>query len=160
MTNLVQQILEIAKERGITQKRLAEQAHLKPAALSRAKRTGAANFKLVDNLAQAAGLRLVVLDREAAPAALRRRERTSFEDRHRGLAWSNPDASRETIIRQALVRPTFDTLLDAALAVGVDRLEAEWNLLKAGESPESRRAQRLTEKILRNIRHGYEQAQA
>lgn len=160
MDNVIQQIVEAAKGKGMTQKRLADGAHVKPAALSRAKRSGSATLKLVDSLVRAAGLQLVVSDRAAASPVTRRRDRATFEDRHRGLVWSNPGANRETIIRRALVRPTFDTLLDAALTVGVDRLEAEWNTLKAGDSPEMRKAQPLTEKILRNIRHGYEQAQA
>lgn len=47
-----------------------------------------------------------------------------------GLVWSNPDASDDTLIAAALLRPNFHLLLDIAAHFGLDRLKTRWERLK------------------------------
>jgi transcriptional regulator with XRE-family HTH domain len=88
----------------------------------------------------------------------RSRAPRSFRERHPELAWSNSKASDEVYIRGALLEPRFHTLLDAAKTFGLAQLDREWALLAAEASPQARRAAVTTERTLRNLHNGYEQA--
>ncbi len=77
-----------------------------------------------------------------------------------GLVWSNRQAKDGVRIRTALARPRFDVLLDAALAFGPDRLEAEWQVLKEDALVDVRAVEPTVARIMGNIRRGYEHARA
>ena len=89
---------------------------------------------------------------------LKERHQTFREKYGVALAWSNSQASNDVLIRRALVAPRFQVLLDAALEFGIDKLSAEWALLREEGSSETLRAAPVTERILRHIREGYKQA--
>ena len=80
--------------------------------------------------------------------------------RHPGLIWSNPEPGDTAFLCAALLRPRYDTLLEAALVFGVGRLESELAALLAEDTPEARRAAPITRRILRNIARGFERAPA
>jgi len=77
-----------------------------------------------------------------------------------GLVWSNPNASDEIMIINALLRPGFHLLLDIAARFGLTRLVTTWEGLKTrmAESnlPEERvQIQRVTptvERCLANMK--------
>jgi hypothetical protein len=81
--------------------------------------------------------------------------RREFWQRHPGLVWSNPDAGDAVQIRAALLHPRFGLLLDIALEFGLDRVREEWELLRAENTPEARRARDAVERILQNIQQGF-----
>lgn len=159
--SLISQILAVARSRGINQKALAERIGVREETLSRMKKRGSARLSFVETLAEAAGVSLGLLTPGGHPALSRpSSSSTSFQEKHRTLAWSNPKASRTLLLRRALVMPEFQTLLDASLEFGVGAVAAEWESLKTSGDPEVIRAQPITERLLRNIAHGYHQATA
>ena len=86
--------------------------------------------------------------------------RRAFWLRHPGLVWSNPEADDSAFICAALLRPRFSRLLDIAAEFGVERLQREWALLQAEETPEARRAEAAVERILSHIEKGFSLAAA
>jgi hypothetical protein len=79
---------------------------------------------------------------------------------HRGIAWSNPEASDSVRIRAALLRPRFELLLDLAVAFGLNRLSEEWSFLEADPTPEVERARPFVHRILLHIEKGFSRASA
>lgn len=75
-----------------------------------------------------------------------------------GIVWSNPDASDEVRIANALLRPRFFELLEVAAVIGLDCIEAEWSALQDEGGREVERARPIVERILRNIREGKRRA--
>src|SRR5262245_52646074 len=71
-----------------------------------------------------------------------------------GLVWSNPGASDDVFIRAALVRPRYLELLEIVERFGMARVEEQWRILELDGSGEARRAARIVERILRNLRQG------
>lgn len=157
MNSLIDQIISAAHARGVNQTTLAARAGVPKETLSRAKKRGSAGLDIVQALARAAGVNVGIVP--AVPSA-RSAPPVTFRERHRLLAWSNPGASPTVLLRRALVAPEFSTLLDAALEFGVDEVVQEWESLKSSGDPEAKRAAPITDRILRNIRHGYQQAAA
>jgi hypothetical protein len=86
--------------------------------------------------------------------------RASIWERHPGLIWSNRQADDAVRIRAALLKPNFPTLLDVAVTFGPDRLATEWTVLWNDPYTDTRRAAPAVERILTNIRRGYEQARS
>ena len=170
MSKLITAIVNSAALQGISQKALAMRAGIAEASLSRMKRKPSVSSSALERLASSAGLRLALLP--ATPATTRpaiapladalpaHTAAQRFAEKHRQLAWSNPEAAPDVLLRQALTRPDFSVLLDAATAFGLDAVEQQWQALQAEASPEALRAQLGTTRMLRNIRHGYEQASA
>lgn len=168
-SKLIATIVDASAAKGINQKALARAALVSEESLSRLKKSGNPTMAVVERLANIAGLHFALLPDDTAPkratAPARHRFQTpsspkAFRDAHRTLVWSNPNADDTTYIRKALLQPRFTVLLDAALSFGVPRLKAEWETLLADGSPEVRRATPVTQRVLRNIQHGYEQASA
>ena len=157
MNTLIDQIISAARARGVNQTTLAARAGVPKETLSRAKKRGSAGLDIVQALARAAGVNVGIVP--AAPSP-RSAPPVTFRERHHLLAWSNPGASPTVLLRRALVAPEFSTLLDAALEFGVDEVVQEWESLKSSGDPEAKRAAPITDRILRNIRHGYQQAAA
>lgn len=159
---LLDPIFEEAARLGLTQKGLAEKAGLSAEGLSRLKKRGRAQLGTVERLAGLVGLALAVVP-TGTPArrpgrSAPRRVAASFSERHPELVWSNSRAPSEVFIQRALLDPRFGVLLDAATEFGLARVEHEWSALVSAPSGEVRRAAPMTERILRNIRRGYEQA--
>ena len=88
----------------------------------------------------------------------------AFWREHHGVAlvWSNPAASDDVMIRNALLKPNFHLLLDIAVRFGFPRLVTIWEELKEelenSEWPEERqqvrRATPIVERCLTNMREG------
>ena len=179
MNPLVAAILAEAAARGISQKSLAASAGIPEETLSRMKRKPSVRSEALERLAKSAGLRLALLpassaskDEDLEPVNIEKTlttasgtgaaapARTGFRQKYRKLVWSNPEAPAEVFVRQALLKPDFSVLLDAATEFGLDFVDQQWTLLQAEASHEAVRATPVTQRMLRNIRHGYEQAAA
>lgn len=173
MQSLINTIINQAAAKGISQKALAASARVPPETLSRMKRRPSVRAGVLERLALGAGLRLSLVGVGVAEADLARpavQPRTAsplnspvvsplpFTQKYRHLVWSNPDAPAEVFVRQALLKPDFSVLLDAAIEFGLDFVDAQWAVLMAEGSKEAVRAKPATERTLRNIRGGYEQA--
>jgi transcriptional regulator with XRE-family HTH domain len=174
MSNLLNQIIEHANQHGVSQKDLAVRTGIAEGSLSRAKRKGSLNSNTLELLAKEAGVELVVTPLKGHPTEMNRRSpveevsplagersgQTPFKDKHRLLAWSNPAAPVDVLIRKALVRPDFGVLLDAATELGLERVEEQWVLLQNEASKETTRTAPVTNRMLRHIRRGYDQTTA
>ena len=79
---------------------------------------------------------------------------------HPGLVWSNPHAGDDVRIRAALLRPRFLELLEVVAVLGIVRVEEQWRLLEEEDTPLSRRATPVVQRILGNVRRGMEVALA
>jgi len=84
----------------------------------------------------------------------------AFQSRHPGLVWSHSRPSEAVLIRAALLRPRFETILDACVEFGLERVRGEWNALAHDATPEVRRAEPQVSRILRHIAEGFADAQA
>lgn len=157
MSELLSQIIEAGQAKGLNQKALAARAGVSEEALSRAKKRGNIRSNMLESLAKAAGLAINLAP--AAPVPPFPIAKT-FRERHRDLVWSNPNAPDEVLIRAALIKPKFMILLDAAIEYGVDRLKCEWGVLRSQAENETVRIAPITERILKNIEYGYQQASA
>lgn len=171
MQSLINTIINQAAAKGISQKALAASAGVPPETLSRMKRRPSVRAGVLERLALGAGLRLAlvgVADADLARPAAQPRlppppnspvvSPLPFTQKYRQLVWSNPDAPAEVFVRQALLKPDFSVLLDAATEFGLDFVDAQWAVLMTEGSKEAVRARPATERTLRNIRGGYEQA--
>jgi hypothetical protein len=171
MQSLINTIINQAAAKGISQKTLAARAGVPPETLSRMKRRPSVRAGALERLALGAGLRLALVglaDADLARPAVQPRlpsppsspvvSPLPFTQKYRQLVWSNPDAPAEVFVRQALLKPDFSVLLDAAMEFGLDFVDAQWAVLMAEGSKEAVRARPATERTLRNIRGGYEQA--
>ena len=170
MQALITAIISQAAAKGISQKALAASAGVPPETLSRMKRKPSVRAQALERLAKGAGLRLTLVDAGAATNLLADRRVSAesaesvpvaplpFKQKYRQLAWSNPDASAAVFVRQALLKPDFSVLLDAATEFGLAFLDEQWAVLLAEGSKEAVRALPATGRTLRNIRFGYEQA--
>ncbi len=83
-----------------------------------------------------------------------------FWRKHPGLVWSNPAADDSTHIRAALIRPRFGRLLDIVVEFGLERVRGEWTELQKDDTREIMRARGPVERILANIRKGFDLAAA
>jgi len=77
-----------------------------------------------------------------------------------GLVWSNPNAGDAVRIRAALLNPKFHVLLAIAVEFGCERLQEEWDILKADPLTDTCRATASVNRILKNILRGYELARS
>lgn len=157
MTALVLTLLQTAKRQGLSQKQLAALAGLPEETLSRLKRKPSVQTDVLERLARCVGLQLSL-----QPASYDEAQTTPqrFQQKYKHLVWSNPEASAATFIRQALLKPDYQTLLDAALEFGLDALDEQWRILQAENAPAAKRAAPTTQRMLDNLRHGYQQAAA
>jgi len=78
----------------------------------------------------------------------------NLQKKYPGLVWSNPKASREIYIRQALLRPRFTRLFSMASDFGVSKLKKEWTVLKIDGGFEVEKAAPEVERILKNMDTG------
>jgi len=160
MNPLITQILDQSRQRGLAQKDLAAEAQVSPENVSRLKKGANPSLALTEALARAAGLQLclIPLGQRVAHQPLPRE--LTFRDKYKALVWSNREADDAVFIRRALLQSRFTVVLDAAKEFGLDRIENEWAKLATENTDEFARAAKLTDRILKNIRHGYEQITA
>lgn len=162
MQTLISTIIDQAAAKGISQKALAASAGVPPETLSRMKRKPSVRSQALERLAKGAGLRLTLVDAGAAGARASSQSAPvaplPFKQKYRQLVWSNPDAPAEVFVRQALLKPDFSVLLDAATEFGLAFVDEQWAVLVAEGSKEAVRALAVTGRTLRNIRYGFEQA--
>lgn len=173
---LLEQIIAAGKARGLPQKALAEKAGVRAETLSRRKRSGSMTLGHVEQLALAAGVQLSLTstikksDESLASSmqvTLASPTTASFRDKYlAALAWSNPEIDTATLRRLALAKPQFQMLLDAAVEFGIDTLERDWQAMQAIDADtdpnkgQLRKIAPTTERLLKHIRYGYEQAKA
>ena len=160
---LIAEIVDYARTQGLTQKVLASRANVPAETLSRAKTRGGSTLAVAEALAEAAGTRLVLAGHRQATAPARdfRGQHRDFRGQHGvALAWSNREAPVDVLIRQALLQPRFQVLLDAAVEFGLDSVAREWNRLRAEGSPEAVKARPVTDRILGHLSDGYREATA
>jgi hypothetical protein len=81
-----------------------------------------------------------------------------FWKAQRGLIWSNPNAGDSAHIRAALLRPRFGQLLEIAVEFRLERVRAEWAVLKEERTRDAERARLPVERILRHIEEGFARA--
>ena len=82
-----------------------------------------------------------------------------FWENYPGLVWSNPQADDSAYICAALLKPHFTIILGLCAEFGLERVETEWHsLLREGEMGKVNRAKPLVERILGNIKTGFEDA--
>ena len=171
MQSLINIVISQAAAKGISQKALAARAGVPPETLSRMKRRPSVRAGVLERLALGAGLRLALVDVDVGAADTGAAVQSAqppvtanvplpptFTQKYRQLVWSNPDAPAEVFVRQALLKPDFQVLLDAATEFGLNFVDTQWALLMAEGSKEALRAKPHAERTLRNIRYGYEQA--
>ncbi|MEN9886569.1 MAG: hypothetical protein RL758_1147 [Pseudomonadota bacterium] len=151
MSALVSTLFDAAHSQGLSQKQWAERLGMPPETLSRLKRKKSVQSDVLERLARSVGLALTL-----TPAP----KTQPFREKYKNLVWSNPNASPEVFLRQALLRPEFTVLLDAALEFGLPALLEQWRVLQAETTPEALRAAPTTSRMLRNLQDGQRQAAA
>ena len=89
-------------------------------------------------------------------------KKLNLRKKYPGLVWSNPEASEEIYIRQALLKPRFTQLFSMAEDFGVNALKREWAILKADPISvrEVERVAPEVERILQNMETGIALAKA
>lgn len=160
--SLVDTVLHAAQAQGLDQIRLARRAGLRAETVSRAKHRGTIDLGSLQALAQAVGLELSLRPRpntSPLPATGQRStgQRSPLADPKWGLAWSNPDAPAEALVRNALAHGNFDLLLQAVLSHGMDTVRTQWRQV-APTLPS--RARQEVERKLRNIEQGLNDAES
>jgi transcriptional regulator with XRE-family HTH domain len=155
-------VLQAAQAQGLDQARLARRAGLRAETVSRAKHRGTIDLSSLQALAQAVGLELTLKPATGPTALPPQPERSSarrspLADPKWGLAWSNPDASAEVLVRNALAHGNFDLLLQAVLGHGLAFVKTQWRQV----SPTlPTRARQEVERKLNNIEQGLNDAAA
>lgn len=152
---LLEPILNAARQQGMDQSGLAKAAGLSPESISRAKRRPSMDLSTLVSLADAAGMTISV-EPKGTTAPTTPAQPKLLADPSWGLAWSNPDGiSDAALIRAALHRGNFTVVLEACATYGVERVAAEWRDLStrpgAGLGPHQ---VAQVERVLRNIRQG------
>lgn len=168
--SIINEIINAAKQQGVSQKALASLSGLPAESISRAKRSDAASLHTLHALARAANVQIGIVaikNYQLMPSAASASSPASsklypqgFAQRHKSLVWSNPNASLDTLLRAALVAPQFDRLLDAATEVGIKKLNTLWRALQVNAELEVLRAAPITNRMLKHIQDGYQQALA
>lgn len=158
---LLEPILEAARQQGMDQSGLARAAGLSPESISRAKRRPSMDLSTLASLADAAGMTIRVEPKRIA-APTRPAPAKPLADPSWGLAWSNPDGiSDAALIRAALHRGNFTVVLEACARYGVERVLTEWHdLVSRPEAGLGRHQIDQVERILRNIRQAHGHAAA
>lgn len=156
---LLDTVLQAAHDSGLDQSRLAQRAGLRAETISRAKRRGTLDLGSLQALAGAVGMELTLTPSSPARAPANRitPSRSPLADPRWGLAWSNPDAPAEVLVRNALAHGNFDLLLQAVLGHGLGVVKAQWRQV-APTLPT--RARQEVERKLRNIEKGLRDAEA
>ncbi len=157
---LLGQVLEAAGARGFDQAQLANEAGLKPETISRAKKRVGMALSTLSRLASAVGLQVVLqpagvpvtqpLPHASRPAAL---SSPQF-----GLAWSNPGAPEDALLRNALLQGRFDAILESAAQDGVAFVRKHMIGLRQEGALDDGRFVKL-DRMVNSIERGFSDAQ-
>jgi transcriptional regulator with XRE-family HTH domain len=159
---LLTQILDTARAAGLDQARLAHAAGVAPETISRAKKRGTMDLSTLQPLARAAGLVLTLSGGPAValPEAAAAR-RSSLAHPSRGLAWSNAAMSHEALVRNALMKGSYDLVLESVLEHGLPFVRQQWALMTGdADLGMSARARADISRKLLNIERGMTHAAA
>jgi transcriptional regulator with XRE-family HTH domain len=152
-SELLQNILTAATQQGLDQAQLAAKAKVRPETISRAKKRDTADIKTLQSLAHAAGLEL-----QLQPLPSKNTAPTSPLAHPRfGLAWSNPNASAEALVCNAIKSGNYHLLLNAAVGHGLVFLRQQFNAIAPTLRAQSRKE---IKRKLGNIERGFSHAQA
>lgn len=156
--HLIDAVLAAARRQGLDQRQLAERAGLRPETVSRAKRRGTLDLASLQALAGVVGLELALQPGQrydAPPPSPPTVARSPLAAPQWGLAWSNPDAPPEALLRNALAHGRFDLLLQAVIGHGLDAVLQQWQQV-APTLPA--RARKEVQRKLNNIEKGWTDA--
>lgn len=156
--SLIESVLQAARTQGMDQCALAERAGLRPETVSRAKRRGTLDLSSLQALARVVGLELALQPGQrygALPPSPPPVARSPLAEPQWGLAWSNPDAPADALVRNALAHGRFDLLLQAVIGHGLDSVLQQWQQV-APTLPA--RARREVQRKLDNIEKGWTDA--
>ncbi len=160
---LLTQVLDAAREAGLDQSRLAHAAGVAPETISRAKKRGTIDLRTLQPLAHAVGLALTLSGRPASMSSpdVATAKRSSLADPSRGLAWSNAAMSHEALVRNALLKGSYDLVLESVLEHGLPFVRQQWALMMAdADVGMSARARADVSRKLLNIERGLSHATA
>lgn len=148
---LLQDILAVAHDRGLDQKRLAHLSGVPAETISRAKKRGTVDLKTLEQLAKAVDARICLS--QVSPI----RENSPLTDPKWGLAWSNRQASTESVVRAALIKGAYTAILEAVVHHGLQFVQDQWSAICANQAPKQ---EQYVAAMLRNIAIGVSRAQA
>ncbi len=150
---LLNTVIAIAAQRGLDQRQLAQRADIRPETISRAKKRGTVDLTTLQRLAQAAELELTLRPLKGTGAI----SNSPLAQPRFGLAWSNPNASAEALVSNALKKGHYHLLLQAAAAHGLAFVHEQLHAMAPALAPKSK--QEVLRK-LSNIEKGFSNAQA
>jgi transcriptional regulator with XRE-family HTH domain len=158
-SSLLQQVITTAKAAGLDQRALARAADIKPETISRAKKRGSLDLETLAAIAKASGL---VLGLQPATASTPEQpvRHSALADPAWGLAWSNPSASAEALVRNALIRGGYAAVLQAVLEHGIDFVRTQWAQVVRGEEGVTSKSKENIRRMLSNIEKGMADAAA
>ncbi len=174
LSSHLQRILAAAQAKGLRQRDLASIARVRAESISRAKRRSNIDFKTLRALAAAVGLEIFLepfgaaghgqacAATQLATEPPRPGQRSTLADPQWGLAYSNAGAPAQALVRNALIKGSYDAILEAVMAHSLAGVEQEWQSLRGAPHDPGLSGLRLAnvERMLRNIRTGIELAAA
>jgi len=140
------------KSLRLTQEAAAHESGISLSMLRRAESRGCIPLPQLLKLANTIGCQLHLYSKPKDPGS--DSLKTSLNQRHPGLVWSNSKASQEIYIRKALLNPRFGQLLKLAKEFGLKALKDEWTNLAAQFPGEAQRVEMEVVRILRNMESG------
>lgn len=152
-TELLPNILSAALQQGLDQAQLAAKAKVRPETISRAKRRDTVDLRTLQSLAQVVGLELTLQplpQKDSASASPLAHPRL-------GLAWSNPNATAQALVCNAIKNGNYHLLLQAAVGHGLGFVRQQFDAIAPALRPKARDA---VQRKLANIEKGFSHAQA
>ncbi len=156
---LIHQVIDAARAAGLDQRSLAQAAGIKPETISRAKKRESCDLATLASLANAAGLVLSLEPSVPAGSQVSSRN-SSLADPSWGLAWSNPSASAESLVRNALLKGGYAAVLQAVLEHGMAFVRAQWAAVESGGEGVTKKSGENIRRMLDNIEKGIAHAAA
>lgn len=151
-SELLSSILSAAMQQGLDQTHLATQAKIRPETISRAKKRDAVDFKTLQSLAGAAGLELTLQPLKTKDAA----PNSPLAHPRFGLAWSNPNASAEALVCNAIKNGNYHLLLQATIGHGLAFVRQQLATIAPTLRPKSHEE---VQRKMANIEKGFLRAQ-
>ncbi len=152
-TELLNTVIATAAQHGLDQGQLAKKASIRPETISRAKKRGTIDLMTLQRLAQATELELTLRPVGGTGAI----PNSPLAQPRFGLAWSNPNASAQALVSNAIKKGHYHLLLEAAAAHGLAFVHEQLHAMAPALAPRS--MQEVLRK-LSNIEKGFSHAQA
>lgn len=150
---LLNKILLTASQQGLDQARLAARAKVRPETISRAKKRGTVDLDTLESLAEAVGLQLTMQPLKVSTEA----PTSPLAHPRYGLAWSNPNATAEALVCNAIKNGNFYLLLESVSTYGLDFVRRQFDSMASSLRLKSRAE---IQRKLANIEKGFACAQA